>query len=170
MVEYASKAVAGTGLGTGIAGLALGVMNALGSAANVVGNGRAVCAEETPVSRGEMRPMQENAQLRAENAQKDAYIYTDQQIDEKLGRVVERAETRYEALAAEVRANKDAQNAINMTQAVYNGTNTATIACLQGQVAALQGLTKLVVPNSSVCPGWGDVTVTPQATTQTTGA
>lgn len=32
--DYASKGVAGAGLGTGIAGLALGVMNAAGRRAN----------------------------------------------------------------------------------------------------------------------------------------
>ena len=45
---------------------------------------------------------------------------------------------------------------------------TGTINCMQGQIAQLQGLTKLVVPNTSVCPGWGNVTITPAATT--TGA
>ena len=68
-------------------------------------------------------------------------------------------------LAAEVRANKDEQDQINLQQAVYNGTNTATISCIQQQIAALQSLTKLVVPNTSVCPGWGNVTITPAATT-----
>jgi hypothetical protein len=45
-------------------------------------------------------------------------------------------------------------------QKVFNATSIATISCIQGQVAQLMGLTKLVVPNGSVCPGWGDVTVT----------
>ena len=40
--------------------------------------------------------------------------------------------------------------------------STAAISCLQNQGAALQGLTKLVIPNSSVCPGWGAVKVTPE--------
>ena len=36
---------------------------------------------------------------------------------------------------------------------------------MQQQIAQLQSLTKLVVPNTSVCPGWGNVTITPAATT-----
>lgn len=184
-MEYASKGVAGAGLGTGIAGLSLGVLNAMGGTGLLNGlfggcNGRncngvadaaviaalasgrnGYCAEDTAVTRGEMRLTQENATLKSEIAQRDAYIYTDQQIDMKLGKVIERAENRYEALAAEVRGNKDAQTAINMQQAVYNGTNTATIGCLQNQVAELLALTRRVVPNRSVCPGWGDVTITP---------
>ena len=163
-MEYASKGVAGAGLGTGIAGLSLGVLNTLGGALlGGKGNCGAVCTEDTCMTRGEMKLAQENATLKAEIAQRDAYIYTDQQIDMKLGKVIERVENRYEALAAEMRANKDAQQAINMQQAVYNGTNTATIGCIQAQVQALMGLTKLVVPNGSVCPGWGGVTVKPEA-------
>ena len=45
---------------------------------------------------------------------------------------------------------------------------TGTISCMHGQIAQLQGLTKLVVPNTSVCPGWGEVNVT--IPTTTTGA
>ena len=85
-------------------------------------------------------------------------------------KVIQEYTSQINNLAAEVRANKDEQTAVNMQQAVYNGTNTATISCIQQQVAALQGLTKLVVPNTSVCPGWGNVTITPATTTTTTPA
>lgn len=49
-------------------------------------------------------------------------------------------------------------------QRVYN----ASFNCVAGQVAQLMALTKLVIPNTSVCPGWGNVTVSPVTTT--TGA
>jgi hypothetical protein len=39
---------------------------------------------------------------------------------------------------------------------------------MAGQIAQLQSLTKLVVPNTSVCPGWGNVTITPAAAAATT--
>lgn len=43
---------------------------------------------------------------------------------------------------------------------------------LGNQVASINNticrLTKLVIPNSSICPGWGDVTVTVTPTTTTT--
>ena len=45
----------------------------------------------------------------------------------------------------------------------------STIGCIQAQVAQLYGLTKLVVPNASVCPGWGNVTVAPATGGTTTG-
>ena len=44
-------------------------------------------------------------------------------------------------------------------QRTYNATNTAAMNCMSGQIAQLYSLTKLVVPNGSICPGWGDVTV-----------
>lgn len=87
--------------------------------------------------------------------------YTDQKISDAtaylMGKIGE--------LSAEVRANKDAQCAINAQQLALNAASNATIACLQGQVAQLFGITKLVVPNASVCPGWGNVNITPATTT-----
>ena len=54
MAEFASKGVAGTGLGLGIAGTALGVLNGgLGNLFNGWGN-NACCAENTVVNRYEL--------------------------------------------------------------------------------------------------------------------
>lgn len=50
---------------------------------------------------------------------------------------------------------------IAAAQGVVNATQTAQIACLEKQVDRLYGLTKLVVPNGNVSPGWGPVDVTP---------
>lgn len=178
MVEYASRGLGGAALGTGVAGLSLGVLNSLGGGGllnGLLGGGtRVVSADDMPVTRGEANLMKENATLKAENAQKDAYIYTDQQVDAKLEKVIGYFKREHDDLEREVRRNKDDQTAINMQQAVYNGTNTATISCLKGQVDELLALTKRVVPNGSVCPGWGNVTVTPStaaaAATPATGA
>lgn len=65
-------------------------------------------------------------------------------------------------------AKFDAVNGQLAQQAVYNATNTTMIGGLQGQIAQLQSLTKMVVPNTSVCPGWGNVNITPATTTPTT--
>ena len=84
----------------------------------------------------------------------ESNIYTDQ----KLADV-------YERLITRINADKAEQSAINTQQAVFNGGVTSTLGCIQGQVAQLYSLTKLVVPNTSVCPGWGNVTITPATTT-----
>ena len=52
---------------------------------------------------------------------------------------------------------------IAAAQGVVNATQSAQIACLEKQVDRLYGLTKLVVPNGNVSPGWGPVDVTPYA-------
>lgn len=168
MAEFASKGVAGAGLGTGIAGLSLGVLNAMGGCGLLGGlfGGNGCCSDNTAVNRYELNLTQEIASKDARIGLLESQVY----VDQKLTDVVKDYTAQINALTAEVRANKDAQTAVNMNQAVYNGTNTATISCIQNQIAQLQSLTKLVVPNTSVCPGWGNVTITPAAATTTTPA
>ena len=165
-MEYASKGVAGSGLGLGIAGTALGVLNGgLGNLLGGWGNGNCGCSENTPVNRYELNMTNELAAKDAKIGLLESNIYTDQKIVDTYSAL----NGQINALAAEVRANKDAQTAVNMNQAVYNGTNTAAIGCIQNQIAQLYSLTKLVVPNTSVCPGWGNVTVAPATTPTTAG-
>ena len=164
MAEFASKGVAGSGLGLGIAGTALGLLNGLGGMAGLAANAAGCnscggcCSENTPVSRYEMNQAQTIAAKDAEIGLLKADKYTDQKLSEVTAYLMGQIKD----LSNEVRANKDEQAGVNMQQAVYNATNTAAISCLQNQVAALQGLTKLVIPTSSVCPGWGAVKVTPE--------
>lgn len=179
MAEFASKGVAGTGLGLGIAGTALGVLS--GGLGNIFGGwgnnaateavmaaalGRNYCSENTPVSRYEMNMQNQLGQKDSEIAMLKADKYTDQKIVDTYttlhGEIKE--------LAAEVRANKEAQVLINQEQAVYNGVNTATVAALKGQIDQLMALTALRIPNTSVCPGWGSVNVTPATSTTTNSA
>lgn len=150
MAEFASKGVAGSGLGLGIAGTALGLLN--GGLGNILGVGynNCGCSENVMVNRYELNQESKIAKLETEVALRDANIFTDQ----KIADVYERLDNKIRGLEAGLNA-----------QAVYNATNTATINCIQGQVAQLFGLTKLVVPNTSVCPGWGNVTITPSTTT-----
>lgn len=122
-----------------------------------------VCSENTLVTRYENGLVQEIAKKDSENSLLRAQVYSDQKLVEAYADL----QRQIKEVATEVRANKDAQTDVNMQQAVYNGTNTATVACIQGQVNQLLGLTKLVVPNTSVCPGWGNVTITPAAAAST---
>lgn len=164
--SYASKGVANTGLGLGIAGTALGLMGGLGN--TLLGgwnNGCApVCSESTPVNRYELNLTQEIAAKDAKIGLLESQVY----VDQKLVDVVKDYTAQINALRDTVQANKEAQYAINTQQAVYNGTMNATLNCIQGQITQLFGLTKLVIPNTSVCPGWGNVTITPATTTTTT--
>ena len=160
-MEYASKGVAGSGLGLGIAGTALGLLNGgLGGILGGIG-GNAVCSESTMVNRYELGMTQTLAQKDMEIA----YWRGQDETNKKISDAFINLTGQINDLAKEVRCNKDEQGAINLQQAVYNGTNTAALNCMQGQIAQLFSLTKLVVPNTSVCPGWGNVTITPATTT-----
>ena len=151
MAEFASKGVAGSGLGLGIAGTALGVLN--GCLGNLLGGVMNNCSDNQFINRYELEMENKIVNKDNEIALLKSNIYTDQKIAE----VYERLNTKISGVEA----------AVN-TQAVVNATITSTIGCMQGQIAQLQSITKLVIPNTSVCPGWGNVNVT--IPTTTTGA
>lgn len=134
MAEFASRGVAGSGLGLGIAGTALGILN--GGLGNILGT-NCGCSENMAVTRYELGQEQKIAKLESEIALRDANIYSDQKLSEV-----------YKDLSARINGLEAGLNA----QAVYNATNTATINCIQGQVAQLFGLTKTIVPITNVCP------------------
>ena len=48
-------------------------------------------------------------------------------------------------------------------QRVWNATQEAQIGFQQKQLDQLYGMTKLVIPNDAVMPGWGSVTIKPTA-------
>jgi hypothetical protein len=159
-MEYGSKGVAGAGLGLGIAGTALGLMAGglngtglfnTGCNRNVNGCG---CHEDHVVNRYEAGQAARIAELETEVKLRDANTYT----DGKLLDLYKYVDGKFACIEGQIGQ-----------QAVYNATNTAVINCLQNQVNVLMGLTKTVIPNTSICPGWGNVTVTPAAA-PTTGA
>ena len=81
--NFASKGVAGTGLGLGIAGTALGLLNGnglgglLGFGCNN-GCGTGVCSDNMPVSRYELGQESKIAELQSQIALRDANTYNDQ--------------------------------------------------------------------------------------------
>ena len=81
MAEFASKGVAGAGLGLGIAGTALGVMNGgLGNLLGGWGGNCNNCSENTLVNRYELGQEQTISKLQSEVALRDANIYNDQKL------------------------------------------------------------------------------------------
>ena len=153
--KYASKGVAGAGLGLGIAGTALGVMagGLNGTGLFNGGNRNNGCSEDHYINRYEASQSARIAELETEVKLRDSNIYTDSKILDLYKYV----DGKFNCIESQL-----------CEQRVYNATNTAALSCLQGQVAQLASLTKIVVPNTSVCPGWGDVTVS--VTPATAGA
>lgn len=188
MGEFASKGLAGTALGFGIGGSALGILggglaNLLGglggapaaqaaqtaaadttasmaamlAAMNLAGRNGGTCSEDHTINRYEAQKDARIAELETEVKLRDANTYTDQKLLDM-----------YKYFDGELKGVR--QNLCD--QAVWNATQTSTMGCMGQQIAALQSvlqnLTKVVIPNGSVCPGWGEATVTVSTGTTTT--
>ena len=155
MPEYASHGVGSAGLTTGIIGTSLGVLNSGLLGGNGIGGlfgNNCGCSDNMAVNRYEASQNAKIAALETEVKLRDANFYT---LSE-MGKLRDYVDGRINGIEQEI-----------CQQRVYNATNNAAMNCMQGQIAQLYSLTKLVVPNGSICPGWGDVTVsiTPAPTT-----
>ena len=146
-INYASKGVAGAALGTGIAGLALGVLN--GGLGNIFNGAGKSCNENNSINRYEAEMQARIAELETEVKLRDANTFT----MGEMSKLRDYVDNKFSLVEKEL-----------CDQKVYNATNTATIGCIANQVNQLMALTKLVIPNGSICPGWGNVTVTPATT------
>ncbi|MBR5202658.1 MAG: hypothetical protein IKW45_05285 [Clostridia bacterium] len=137
-MEYASKGMAGTALGFGIAGATLGAANS-GLLNNIFGgmNTRGECAEDHFVNRYEANQAARIAELETEVKLRDANTYT----DNKLLELYKYVDGKFGFVEQEICA-----------QRVYNATNTSAIACINNQIAVLNGLTKTVISADNVCP------------------
>ena len=140
-----SQGVAGSGLGLGIAGTALGLLN--GGLNNFLGGRN--CQQQY-----ECHDTRMISSLESEIAKLKSERYTD-----NVGTgVYAEINKKYIELAQFI-AEMDKRTAVS------EAVNAERLSCLQNRVSILEGLTKVVVPNSSVCPGWGNVTITPATTT-----
>lgn len=153
MAEFASKGVAGSGLGLGIAGTALGLLNGNnGLLGGLFGNNANGCSENHLVNRYELAQENEIATLKADKKLLESTIYTD-------GKLLEV----YKYFDGELKDVRATMCANDKMQAVINAKFESGIDVIGSQVASINatisGLTKTVIPNANVCPGWGTVTV-----------
>lgn len=133
--HYASKGVGGAGLGLGIAGTALGLLNN-GSLGGILG-GNANCSENQCINRYELGMQNditnkdmEIAYLRSRDASKSDDLELYKYVDGRL-----------RGIEAQI-----------CQQAVVNAQVSANLSCLQNTVATLSGLTKTIIPIDNVCP------------------
>ena len=140
MAEFASKGVAGSGLGLGIAGTALGLLNN-GNLGGLFGMNNCGCSENMTINRYELGQEQKIAELTADKKLLESTIYTDGKLNDFRNYV----DTKIAGVEARVNA-----------QDVYNATNTAALSCVNSQIACLQNvigkITNTVVPITAVCP------------------
>ena len=124
--KFGRRGVSNAGLTTGIIGVALGVLN--GGLGNILGGNNNNCLEQIMARDSEIAELK--AEKYSDKVGLELYRYVDGRFREFEGRFEQ--------------------------QVAYNATNTATIGCLTNQLNALQavfnGLTKVVIPTTSICP------------------
>ena len=147
MGDYASKGVAGSGLGLGIAGTALGLLNNGGLGGLFGGNCQNVIAEKDS----------KIAKLEAEKYSDSSNIELYKQIKSELKETIANERATYKEFNSlqeklfkselEKQSMLAAQG-IQGLQAQINCTNNH-LNCLQ---TVVDGITKIVVPKSAICP------------------
>lgn len=170
MAEFASKGVAGTGLGLGIAGTALGVLagglNNLGMG-GLFGNGYNYgygygCSDNQLVNRYELGQESKIAELQSQIALRDANTYNDQKLLEV-----------YKYFDGELKEIRQHQCDKWAAQGVINAKVESGMDVMASQVASINAtlgaITRTVIPNASICPGWGQVCVTPTGCSNVNG-
>ena len=118
---------------------ALGALNSTGVLGGLLGGNNMNCctSEDHLINRYEAAQQARIAELETEVKLRDSNIYT----DSKIADVYEKLNTKIGGVEAQL-----------CQQSVVNAQVTANLACLQNTVATLTGLTKTVIPITSVCP------------------
>lgn len=113
---------------------------------------RALCSEDHTVNRYELTQEGRIAKLESEVALRDANTYNDQKLLEV-----------YKYFDGQLKDVRSTMCANDKAQAVINAKFESSLNVLGSQVASINAtisnLTKTVIPNANVCPGWGDVTI-----------
>lgn len=153
--SVASGSVGGTALGLSIGALSLAALqgsnNGNGILGNLFGNNNA-CNQQVSA-------------LMSELAKEKSERYTDQVGTEVYKQFAKEREQTQQQISALFAAIAQMDKTVSVNQAVTE----EKLSCLGKKVNDIYDVFKLVVPNSSVCPGWGTVTITPAATTTTAG-
>ena len=186
-MNYASRGVGNAALATGIigtAGAALNLLNThngcgllgMGACTSDVGTmgaavanaaaekmlGVGTCEGDRPVTRYELGLVRE---LDAER-QKNAILTSEQNTENKMTEVYRQAHNEVVALRDREDLRHDAQEAWNAQQMVNNAQIASAVAANANSIAAiggkLDGVTRTVIPNGAICPGWGAVKTQPE--------
>lgn len=159
-MEYSSNAKGNLGVTLGSIGTGLGVLGS-GILGNVLGVGGSTAAQQNYVTKDMMElqlqlaaSQKDNSILTAELSSEKKMVEVFNAATDKINNVRDELGTRIREVEMKVDANAAAQSVINC-QANSN------LNLLNSQIGQLFSLTQLKIPNTSVCPGWGGVTVTP---------
>ena len=166
--EYASKGVGAGALTTGIIGPAGAVLS--GAFGNILGGGMGGGNATLAISERDAKIARLESEKYSDGKTQELYNYITMQ-NEKLSNFLCGVDKRLYSLetAAPLREQildgKIAQVADKVACCC-----SATNAALANLSAVVNNITKVVIPNSAICPGWGNVSVAVTPTTTTTGA
>lgn len=156
-MEYASNGKGNLGVTLGAIGTGLGALSNSGLLNGLFNNNNG----NSYVTKDELKYVQE---LAAKDSQ-IALLTSEQNTEVKIADVFERLITR-------INSDKKEQAEWNASQSVANAQMSAAIATNANSIAGINNIlnqiTAIRVPNTAVCPGWGNVTITPSTTTTTT--
>ena len=119
MAEFASRGVAGTGLGLGAAGTALGLLN--GGLGNILGNGwgigaHGMCSEDHFVNRYEAGQSARIAELETEVKLRDANTFTMQEMNNLRNYVDTKFNNVHDVLASQAVMNQSTKDSFQLLQ------------------------------------------------------
>ena len=156
MANVSSAGVGGTALGLGAGALGLAVLQGANSGNGLLGGLFGGNSSQTNALMAEVSKLQ--AEKYSDKSISDVYNALFSQYKE-LAKETTDIDKRVSAL--EVAGPLREQLLEQKITCCCNASNTA-IAALQATVA---NITKTIVPNTAICPGWGNVTITPATTT-----
>lgn len=150
MGDYASKGVAGSGLGLGIAGTALGLLNSNGCGNGILGG---LFGNNCAGRMGFGAELQYVSSLQAENAMLKSENYSDKVAKE----VYQQTRIDNAALKTELKELMDLREQIVLGKVNEVATVTkCNLDQINGSIAALanvvNGITKTVIPTTAICP------------------
>lgn len=153
-MEFTSRGVGNAGLTTGIIGTGLGVLNS-GLFGNILNQNNQYVSKETfDVQMKLVDAQKQNAIMASE-------LSTEVKISDAFKAGVERENKIRDELKTELKMLEQKVDSNAAAQAVINAQYGSQINLNNSKIAQLFTLTQLTIPNSSINPGWGNVTVTP---------
>lgn len=178
-MEYASNGKGNLAVTLGAIGTGLGVMRdgigLLNTATNTNNSSNCVTKDEMKLYQDLSAKDSEISLLKADKESETKMIEVYKQAHQEIADLRDNTNASFKELQAEINQNRRDQDAWNANQSVVNSqmasainTNTNSISSIQN---TLGQITMLKVPNTAVCPGWGNVSITPSiVTTGTTVA
>lgn len=170
-MEYSSNAKGNLGVTLGAIGTGLSLMD---SGIGLLGRSGTSAASSNFVSKEELKMSQELASkdsqiaiLTADKASESKMIEVYKQSHSEVAALRDQVNSDIKELQNEINQNRRDQDLWNAAQNVANAQMSAAITANNTSIAGLQNIigqiTQVRVPNTAVCPGWGNVTITPAA-------